>query len=343
VDRPQLTVRDPQAILKKILRVVEPYEFQTFVLGFERPEDYDREAHEARFRELKIELGVKLESLLRHTTVDVERPELRIDVRSDGSIHLQPAPLFIAGRYRKLSREIPASRWVHHECRGRGCPSCGHRGTLCGPSIEEMLSAPVLELSRGTRAFFHGMGREDVDARMLGRGRPFVLEVHRPLRRTLPLRTIQKTVCEEGRHLAEVSNLIRVDRSALAAVKGTEPEKSYRAWVRVHGATPLDARQRVAALEGTIVAQLSPTRVMQRRGETTCRHRGIVESTWLGDVGSGGGLLVWEVRVQAGTYVKELVSGDDGRTTPSLTQVLGVPCHCEALDVIEIHWRGPWE
>jgi tRNA pseudouridine synthase 10 len=44
-----------------------------------------------------------------------------------------------------------------------------------------------------------------------------------------------------------------------------------------------------------------------------------------------------EVRTQAGLYVKELVSGDDGRTTPSAAEVLGVPAECVELDVTAIH------
>lgn len=79
---------------------------------------------------------------------------------------------------------------------------------------------------------------------------------------------------------------------------------------------------------------------MHRRGRDTCRERRILESSWPGEV---EGRPLWELQVESGTYVKELVSGDGGRTRPSLSAVLGVPCRCEALDVLEIHWRAPWE
>jgi tRNA U54 and U55 pseudouridine synthase Pus10 len=42
------------------------------------------------------------------------------------------------------------------------------------------------------------------------------------------------------------------------------------------------------------------------------------------------------VRCQHGTYVKEWISGDERRTTPSLSDLLGVGCRCELLDVAEI-------
>jgi len=47
-------------------------------------------------------------------------------------------------------------------------------------------------------------------------------------------------------------------------------------------------------------------------------------------------VLVLRLRTQSGTYVKELVSGDGGRTKPNLSEELGVPCEVTALDVVEI-------
>jgi tRNA pseudouridine synthase 10 len=42
-------------------------------------------------------------------------------------------------------------------------------------------------------------------------------------------------------------------------------------------------------------------------------------------------------KVQGGTYVKELVSGDNGRTTPSVSERIDTACECVELDVLEIH------
>jgi tRNA pseudouridine synthase 10 len=43
-----------------------------------------------------------------------------------------------------------------------------------------------------------------------------------------------------------------------------------------------------------------------------------------------------KVDCQGGLYVKELVSGDEGRTSPSLTGILGVRALVEELDVIDV-------
>jgi tRNA pseudouridine synthase 10 len=42
------------------------------------------------------------------------------------------------------------------------------------------------------------------------------------------------------------------------------------------------------------------------------------------------------LRTEHGTYVKEAIHGERGATRPSLSELLGVPCACLALDVIDI-------
>ena len=42
------------------------------------------------------------------------------------------------------------------------------------------------------------------------------------------------------------------------------------------------------------------------------------------------------LRTQHGTYVKEAISGEDGATRPSLSELLGARCECLELDVTGI-------
>ena len=49
-----------------------------------------------------------------------------------------------------------------------------------------------------------------------------------------------------------------------------------------------------------------------------------------------GSIARLTIETQSGTYIKELVSGDDGRTTPNISEMLGTPCKVNELDVIEI-------
>jgi tRNA pseudouridine synthase 10 len=43
------------------------------------------------------------------------------------------------------------------------------------------------------------------------------------------------------------------------------------------------------------------------------------------------------LRTQSGTYVKEFVHGDNGRTKPSLSELFATPLEVLALDVVEIN------
>ncbi len=327
-------------IVARIAAAAAALEFRTFVVGFTRDDRYSRPEHEARYRALKVEAGESLLRLWPGRDVDFLAPDVRFDVRIDLSVSMMVAPLFVAGRYRKLSREIPASRWIHHRCMGHGCPECGHTGTLCGPSVQELLAGPLLAAAKGEGTLFHALGREDTDVRMLGRGRPFVLEVSHPRRRLLDLAGLQVEVARSAAGLADVLGLALVDRSAARSVKSAAAEKTYRAIVETRGPLPPDAASRAAELAGREVRQKSPSRVADRRGSETIRSKRVIESRWLGPFESG---YLWEARAESGTYIKELISGDGGRTTPSLAEFLGMECRCRALDVLDVHWDPPWE
>jgi len=43
------------------------------------------------------------------------------------------------------------------------------------------------------------------------------------------------------------------------------------------------------------------------------------------------------VEAQGGTYIKELISGDNGRTTPSFSDIYGFSLECKKLDVLKIY------
>ena len=42
------------------------------------------------------------------------------------------------------------------------------------------------------------------------------------------------------------------------------------------------------------------------------------------------------IKGDGGLYIKELISGDEGRSNPSVADKLGVKTVCEQLDVIEV-------
>ncbi|HMZ31697.1 MAG TPA: tRNA pseudouridine(54/55) synthase Pus10, partial [Methanoregulaceae archaeon] len=57
------------------------------------------------------------------------------------------------------------------------------------------------------------------------------------------------------------------------------------------------------------------------------------EISYLGEEEDG---YVLEVTGEAGLYIKELISGDNGRTRPSLTEILQRPARVSRLDVVQV-------
>jgi tRNA pseudouridine synthase 10 len=292
-------------------------------------------APEAIKSELNREIGKGLcERLGREP--DFARPDVVaiVDTPFD-VVEVQVNPLFLRGRYRKLARGIPQTRWPCTRCRGKGCDHCGGKGKMYETSVEEVVAAPVMAQTGGSGHALHGMGREDVDARMLGTGRPFILEIKEPARRAVDLGVVAQAVNHTG--LVEVEGLRMAGGDEVVTVKEDRALKTYRVLVRF--ASPVEdgkLKSGVASLVGRPIAQRTPVRVSHRRADRT-RERVVTAADV---VRSDGGTAELRVTAEAGTYVKELVHGDGGRTTPNLADALGVACEVVELDVLEVRDSG---
>ena len=265
--------------------------------------------------------------------VNFDKPDIVIvtDTTYD-SLAVQIAPLYIYGRYRKLTRGIPQTRWPCRECFGKGCERCNNTGKMYQTSVEEVVGLVVMEHSKGKDHRFHGMGREDIDALMIGDGRPFVIEIKEPVKRNLPLDIINDSI-NSGDNGVEVNSLRYSDGTEVVKIKGARPEKKYRVLVSFEGElTEAKLNEVVLSLGGKTVAQQTPTRVKHRRADKV-RSR-VVKTIELVEL--SGSKAVFELTTEAGTYVKEFVHGDDGRTVPSIAGELGIACKVEELDVLEI-------
>ncbi len=249
-----------------------------------------------------------------------------------GRVEVTVMSVYVRGRYRKLDRTVPQTHWPCRRCQGRGCDSCQGTGKTYPTSVEELVGGPLVEASGAEGTRFHGMGREDIDARMLGRGRPFVLELLRPRRRSLDLAALAPEIARRADGRVEVDGLRPAEPEEVVRVKEAAPEKSYR--VGVVGPVPVaKVNEALLLATGRAIAQRTPTRVAHRRSDRV-RARRIV-AVRLVDATDEGFTL--EMRTEAGTYVKEWVEGDGGRTEPSLAALVGVPLKVGYLDVLDVH------
>ncbi|WP_456482807.1 tRNA pseudouridine(54/55) synthase Pus10 [Methanopyrus sp.] len=328
-------------------------EFQGFVVGSRWPEEV-REAE----RELWETLGVEGEPIKREFNREVgKRVELLLDVRADPGdpdvevvfdfrssledpkfeIHVRP--VYVRGRYRKLRRGIPQTKWPCPRCRGTGCPNCDFTGKLYTESVEELIGMVLKDAFLAESHKFHAAGREDIDVRMLGNGRPFVMELLYPKRRNVDLKEVEEDVNRAVGDDVQVIGLEYGDPEDVRRVKdlSERSRKRYRAWVKFEEPVPEDRlREALEELEGSVIEQRTPRRVLHRRADKVRRKR--VHETELIEYDRDRAVI--EFLCDPGLYVKELISGDAGRTRPSLAELVGVEAECERLDVIEFLDEG---
>lgn len=182
---------------------------------------------------------------------------------------------------------------------------------------------------------FHSAGREDVDVRMLGSGRPFVLELVSPHRETLTaeqLRAIEAAVNDSDGVEIDQLRYTTQDITVDLARHSESKTKTYRCVVWCSRAIVSDADPLLVAANATkdlVVSQRTPLRVLHRR--SLLDRPKVIHSIRCERVNSHW--LMVELETQAGTYVKEFVHGDLGRTVPSLGVLLGGRCDIIQLDV----------
>jgi tRNA pseudouridine synthase 10 len=338
-------------VSQKIFTIIEDLEFNTFLIGsipdplLVDREDEIRGRHGVTFGEslkshFNRELGKSVGDYLQRE-VNFDKPDVVFiyDMKTD-RIRLQINPVFIYGRYKKLVRGIPQSRWDCSACDGKGCPECNGTGRRYPDSISEYIGIPAQQMMNGRRFKFHAAGREDVDVLMLGDGRPFVLEISEPRIRTPDLDELSQIINEGAMGKIEVRELSITNRELAQKIKSEASEnvKEYLAQIDVEQELS-EGELKVAekALSGTEIEQRTPNRVAHRRSDLIRKKQVIEVKLERKDAKIIEGLF----KVQGGTYIKELISGDDGRTQPSLSSVLGLQCTCIELNVIAIHGRSP--
>ena len=327
-----------------ILESLEEYEFETFLVGTKTDDDIlDKEQELLDFTgseyaesiktELKREIGIILEEKL-DREVNFEKPTIIavIDTSFD-VVNLQIKSLYIYGRYNKYRRDIPQTRWFCRICRGKGCRKCDYTGKMYETSVEELVAKKTLEATGCVDESFHGCGREDIDALMLGNGRPFVLEIKDPKMRNLDLSQLKHMINTHGKGKIKVTNLRFSDRDEIARIKAADFRKTYRVVLIGEKAINKEKLKKVAlALRDKTISQFTPSRVARRRANMIREkkiHNCNVELI-------EGAMATLTIEAESGTYIKELISGDDGRTKPSISEMIGVPCKITELDVIEI-------
>ncbi|XP_029992041.1 tRNA pseudouridine synthase Pus10 [Sphaeramia orbicularis] len=236
--------------------------------------------------------------------------------------------VFVAGRYNKFCRSLPQTPWVID----------GER--RMESSVEELIATPIVSAFRAQGFNFSSSGREDVDVRTLGNGRPFAMELlnpHRSRFNRVQMKQLQETINNSSDKI-RVRDLQVVTREAMSRMKEGEEEKtkSYTALIWTQKPICSEDITFIDGIKDLTLEQKTPLRVLHRR-VLAVRPRVIHSMTtrfldphhfYLG------------LKTQAGTYIKEFVHGDFGRTKPNLCQLLKTETDILELDVesVDVDW-----
>ncbi len=150
------------------------------------------------------------------------------------------------------------------------------------------------------------------------------------------MQTIHIIKIEDNEHASgkvEISDMKLVHRDRRAEIKESSRDtyKIYRAIVEMDSTVEDEILESLQSIR--IINQRTPIRVSHRRADKI-RTREIknlkctrIDSTKLELV----------IECEGGLYIKELISGDENRSKPSVSEILGTNAKCVQLDVLDVN------
>src|SRR3989338_852399 len=294
--------KELEEIADKTIDSLKPLDFKTLVVGtkvsheFTLREETLWENIEIEFceplkSELNRELGKlvlkKIQKLKPNVDFEPETPDVVIllDLENKDT-RIDINPLFVYGKYKKLVRGLPQTKWETYK-----------------ETVEDIIAKPFMKATDGREHALHGMGREDIDARCLD-WRPFVFEVTKPKKRDIDLKKIEKEVNKSKK--VDVTEFKFSNKEEVREVKAAKPDKSYRILVTFENVVTEKDLEKLKSLKGKTIKQQTPQRVLHRRADKT-RPRKVKEIKWKV---LKKNKVEFEVKGEAGLYVKELMHGD---------------------------------
>lgn len=333
-------------MIPSLMDKLREYEFESIYTSVKVPKELINREDEIRIR-YKISTGESLKNTFNRIfsnyiakklgkKVDSQYYHLMISYDIQNSnVEIIPQNLYIYGRYLKFKRGIYQTRSYCYVCHGKGCSECNYTGYDNTPSIEAYILPYFSKAFQAMNSIFHAAGREDGDVLTLNTGRPFIVEVVRPLKRKVNLKQIENDVNENAKGDIAIKDLKEVNKEAVKKmmVFTKYDEKTYLLkleFERDINDVILSKIER--ELTNRVIVQRTPTRVLYRRKDKY-RYKTIYEiSAKMIDKNRAE----FTIKCQGGLYIKELAHGDNGRTNPSIAQLANSKVKVLSLDVISI-------
>ncbi|XP_053828450.1 tRNA pseudouridine synthase Pus10 isoform X3 [Vidua macroura] len=268
---------------------------------------------------------IKEEDFLKHFPCPPSSPKNLCDALE---IQCNNGAVFVAGRYNKYSRNLPQTPWIID----------GER--KLESSVEELISEHLMAEFKADSFNFSSSGREDVDVRTLGNGRPFAMELVNPHRihfTAEEMKRLQQAINDSSDKI-QVRDLQLVTREAIGRMKEGEEEKTktYSALIWTDKAIQREDIAFLDDIKELKLDQKTPLRVLHRRPlAVRCRLIHTMKSEYIDEHH-----FRLHLKTQAGTYIKEFVHGDFGRTKPNIGSLLNRTADILELDVesVDVDW-----
>ncbi|KAI6242763.1 DNA topoisomerase [Aphelenchoides fujianensis] len=229
------------------------------------------------------------------------------------SISFQREAIYVAGRYCKDSRSLPQSPWTADS---NIPPRPGH-------SVSEKIAGVMKRWCEADDTRFVASGREDVDVKLINARKAGVFKKEQ-LERTLA--DIRAEINRDPE--VSVSELVRATSQKVEELKRrrrrTPPSATRRSLLTDGMLERLNAAAPVMITQPTVVRVLKRRPLHDRPREIYTMKATRVDQFH----------FQLEVSTQAGTYIKEFVHGDFGRTVPSVGTLMGL--EAEQADILEL-------
>jgi len=239
--------------------------------------------------------------------------------------------VFVGGRYCKFDRELPQTPWLINGVRMRET------------SIEEIIAERMNDRVKASELKFLASGREDVDVRMMGHGRPFAFECVNPKKTKFSKAELHEMEDHINSHHpgVTVNSLQIVSKDDIKSLKEGEEEKKkrYTALCVTAGPCPEQNFSVLENFKDLKLMQETPIRVLHRRANAV--REKVIHSMHAEKEGLKNNMFKLKLVTSAGTYVKEFVHGDFNRTKPNLCTLLNCDTDILALDVEEVELEWP--
>ncbi|MEM1775138.1 MAG: tRNA pseudouridine(54/55) synthase Pus10 [Desulfurococcaceae archaeon] len=300
-----------------------------FARELELTTKYGLSTAESIKRELKREVGKQVREVC-GLEPDFTRAEAVAIVHVDKNfvyhVEVQPAPIYIKGLYWKHGRRISHVPWYTKQGLKK-----------YSLSVQEAVEHALIDVFKAENIVVHGAGREDVDARMIGTGRPLVLEVKKPMVRDVEISDLNKFLYERLKEcpvkLALFNYSLRRDVRLIKELS-RKKKKIYRLVVYSLNSPviPEELRLLEEYFRNITIRQKTPLRVLRRKKEKERIRKVYIVKTYQ----VSPRIFETLVYCDGGLYVKELVHCDQGRTVPCFAGVLGKQLLPLELDVVGV-------